>query len=165
VQVWQTKRSKHGGWREEPQGVCQMQWSTLLQQHKTFSNQVAVHLSDSLVIEKLASAMHLFDEDKDEGVDSLERFENDKYQESTNEASHCSLCLNGNNVKVSWQSTTEKHLLMLDGNLARFIQYHYMSTNNVTTIHCCTEYMCDKVIMQCHPSYQGEGPWFDWVGV
>jgi hypothetical protein len=41
-------------------------------QHKTFSNQVAVHLSDSFVIEKLPSAMHLLDEDEDEGVDTLE---------------------------------------------------------------------------------------------
>ena len=136
-------------------------------QHKTFSNQVAVRLSDSFVIEKLASAMHLLDEDEDEdeGVDTLENFANDKNQESTNGATHCSLCLNGNNVKVSWQSTTEKHLLTLDANLARFIQYHYMSTNNVTTIHCCTEYIHNQVMMRCHPLYQGEGPWFDWVNV
>jgi hypothetical protein len=32
---------------------------------------VAVHLSDSFVIEKLASAMHLLDEDEDEDVDTL----------------------------------------------------------------------------------------------
>ena len=49
--------------------------------------------------------------------------------------------------------------------MARFIQYHYMSTNNVTTIHCCTEYSYNKLVMQCHPSYQGEGPWVDWVSV
>jgi hypothetical protein len=134
-------------------------------QHKTFSNQVAVRLSDSFVIEKLASAMHLLDDDEDEGADTLEILTDGKYQESTNGATHCSLCLNGNNVKVSWQSTTEEHLLTLDANLARFIQYHYMSTNNVTTIHCCTEYMHNKVMMRCHPSYQGEGPWFDWVSV
>jgi ribosomal protein L31 len=124
-----------------------------------------VRLSDSFVIEKLASAMHLFDEDEDEGVDTIEQFANDKNQESTNGATHCSLCLNGNNVKVSWQSTTEKHLLTFDAKLARFIQYQYMSTNNVTTIHCCTEYIYNKVMMGCHPSYQGEGPWFDWVSV
>jgi hypothetical protein len=56
--------------------------------------------------------MHLFDEDEDEGVDTLEQFVNDKYQESTNGATHFSLCSNGNRVKVSWQSTTEKHLLL-----------------------------------------------------
>jgi hypothetical protein len=100
---------------------------------------VAVHLSDSFVIQKLASAMHLLDEVENEDVDTLENLANDKNRESTNGATHCSLCLNGNNVKVSWQSTTEKHLLTLDADLARFIQYHYMSTNNVTTIHCCTE--------------------------
>jgi hypothetical protein len=61
-------------------------------QHKIFSNQVAVRLSDSFVIEKLASAMHLLHEDEDEGVDTLEKFANDKYQESTNGATYCSLC-------------------------------------------------------------------------
>jgi hypothetical protein len=35
-------------------------------QHKTFANQVAVNLSDSFVIEKLALAMQLFDEDDDD---------------------------------------------------------------------------------------------------
>ena len=32
-------------------------------------------------------------------------------------------------------------------------------------IKCCTEYKRDCIQMQCHPSYQGEGPWFDWVNV
>ena len=49
--------------------------------------------------------------------------------------------------------------------MATFIQYHYMSTENITTIHCCTEYMHNQLLMRCHPSYQGEGPWFDWVSV
>jgi c-di-GMP-binding flagellar brake protein YcgR len=92
---------------------------------------VAVRLSDSVVIEKLASAMHSLDKDEDEDVANLKKNVNDKNQESMNEATHCSLCLNGNNVKVSWQSTTKKHLLTLDAELARFIHYHYMSTNNV----------------------------------
>jgi hypothetical protein len=134
-------------------------------QHKTFSNQVAVCLSDSFVIQKLAFAILLLDEDGNEDVDTLEKNSNDNNQESTNGATHCSLYLNGNNVKVSWQSSTEKHLLTLDADLARFIHYHYISTNNVSTIHCCTEYIHNKVLMQCHPSYQGEGPWFDWVNV
>jgi hypothetical protein len=25
--------------------------------------------------------------------------------------------------------------------------------------------MYNELIMRCHPSYQGEGPWFDWVSV
>jgi hypothetical protein len=35
-------------------------------QHKTFANQVAVRLSDSFVIDKLASSMKLFHEDDNE---------------------------------------------------------------------------------------------------
>ena len=40
-----------------------------------------------------------------------------------------------------------------------------MSTDNVTTIHCCTEYTYNQLQIRCHPSYQGKGPWFDWVSV
>ena len=41
-----------------------------------------------------------------------------------------------------------------------------MSTDtNINTIHCCTEIMHNQLLMQCHPSYQGEGPWFDWVSL
>jgi hypothetical protein len=40
-----------------------------------------------------------------------------------------------------------------------------MSSENITTIHCCTEYKYNKLLMRCHPCYQGEGPWFDWVSV
>ena len=40
-----------------------------------------------------------------------------------------------------------------------------MSIDNQKTINCCTEYKHNNVLMRCHPSYQGEGPWFDWVSV
>jgi hypothetical protein len=80
-------------------------------------------------------------------------------------ATHCSLNLNGNKIEVTWKSATEKHLLTYDVDVATFIQYHYMSMDVITTTLCCTEYMHNQVVMRCHPSYQGEGPWFDWVSV
>jgi hypothetical protein len=124
---------------------------------------VAVRLSDSFVIEKLASAMQLLDSDDDENYELVE--DGDSHQESTMGATHCELNLNGNKIEVTWKSATEKHLLTYDADVATFIQSHYMSMNGITTIHCCTEYMHDQVVMRCHPSYQGEGPWFDWVSV
>jgi hypothetical protein len=125
---------------------------------------VAVHLSDSFVIEKLASAMQLFDED-DENCATLENDADESNKESTKGATHYTIHLNGNKMEVSWQSATEKHLLTCDTDVATFVQYYYTLTGNITTIHCCTEYMHNQLLMWCHPSYQGEGPWFDWVSV
>jgi hypothetical protein len=127
---------------------------------------VAVHLSDSFVIEKLASTMHLLDEDNDEDCGTaLQNAAHEIKQESTNGATHCTLQLIGNEIEVTWQSAMENHLLTWDADVARFVPDHYMSTDNQTTIHCCTEYMHNKLMMHCHPSYQGDGPWFDWVSV
>jgi hypothetical protein len=134
-------------------------------QHKTFANQVAVRLSDSFVIQKLASAMKLFDEDDDTDGAMEGNAAREGNQESTVGATHCQLQWNGNKIEVSWQSTTEKHLLTWDADVATFILDYYMSTEDITTIHCCTEYMHNQLLMRCHPSYQGDGPWFDWVSV
>jgi hypothetical protein len=79
-------------------------------QHKTFANQVAVHLSDSFVIEKLASAMQLLDED-DEDCATVDNAADESNKESTKGATHYTIHLNGNKMEVSWQSATEKHLL------------------------------------------------------
>jgi len=134
-------------------------------QHKTFANQVAVRLSDSFVINKLALAMQLFDEDDDEDCATVGNSGGDCNQESTVGATHCTLHLYGSNIQVAWRSATEKHLLTWDADVATFMQYHYMSTESITTIHCCTEYINNQLLMRCHPSYQGEGPWYDWVSV
>jgi hypothetical protein len=91
-------------------------------QHKTFANQVAVHLSDSFVIEKLASAMQLFDEDDDEDWATVETAAGESNQESTVGATHCALHLNGNKMEVTWQSATEKHLLTWEADVLSFIQ-------------------------------------------
>ena len=32
-----------------------------------------------------------------------------------------------------------------------------------TEVFCCTEYTCNEVNIWSHPSYHGEGPWFDWI--
>jgi hypothetical protein len=119
-------------------------------QHRTFANQVAVRLSDSFVIDKLASAMQLFDEDDDEDCAMVGNAAGECNQESTVGATHCTLYLvNGNKIEVTWRSATGKHLLTWDTDVATFIQYHYMSADNLTTIHCCTEYIyCDVI----HPT-------------
>ena len=126
---------------------------------------MAAHLSDTFVIEKLASAMQLLDEDEDKDSVTVEDVDESK-EESTKGATHYTLHLNGNNIQVTWRSATEEHLLTCNVEVASFIWYQYMSTdNNITTIDCCTEIMHNQLLMRCHPSYQGEGPWFDWVSV
>jgi len=135
-------------------------------QHKTFSNQVAVRLSDSFVITKLASAMGLLEEeDKEDDCVTIPNMSKSVSDETTYGATHFTIESKGNNIELSWQSWTEKHLLSWDADVARFIHQHYMSKNSVTTIYCCTQYSSNKLLMRCHPSYKGEGPWFDWVNV
>jgi hypothetical protein len=108
--------------------------------------------------------MQLFDED-DENCATVDNAADESNKESTKGATHYTIYLNGNKMEVSWQSATEKHLLTCDTDVATFVQYYYTSTGNITTIHCCTEFMHNQLLMWCHPSYQGEGPWFDWVSV
>jgi hypothetical protein len=135
-------------------------------QHKSFPQQVAHRLSDSFVIDKIASAMGLFADDNDDNGEPLPNAVNDDDQNGmTLGSTHCYLRLNGNDVQVVWQSTTEKHLLTWEPDVSTFIQQNYMSNQNISTIHCCTEYKHNNLLIRCHPSYQGEGPWFDWVSV
>jgi hypothetical protein len=78
-------------------------------QHKTFSRQVSVRLSDSFVIEKLASAMELLTKKDEMHCTSFPNHQGNDYEEGTTfGATHCSLHLNGNNVKFVWLSSTEK---------------------------------------------------------
>ena len=103
-----------------------------------------MRLSDSFVIDKLALAMQLFDGDDDEDIATVGNSAGDCNQESTMGATHCTLHFNGNKIQVAWRSATEKHLLTWDAVVATFMQYHYMSTESITTIHCCTEYIHNK---------------------
>jgi hypothetical protein len=119
--------------------------------------------------------MQLFDDDDADDDDNhcatVDSFTYDSNQESTMGATHYTLHLNGNNkIEVTWHSATEKHLLTCAMDVATCIWNHYVSADsNITTINCCTEYMYknihNRLVMRCHPSYQGEGPWFDWVNV
>jgi hypothetical protein len=134
-------------------------------QHKTFATQVAGRLSDSFVIEKLVSAMKLFDEGEDKEIVTVVD-DDERHEETTKGATHYTLHLNGNNIQVTWRSATEEHLLTCNGDVVSFLRSFYMSPDtNINTIHCCTEIMHNQLMMRCHPSYQGEGPWFDWVSV
>ena len=86
--------------------------------------------------------------------------------ESTKMATHYMLLITGNHPQVTWFSTTETNLLTFDENLADFILSGFTSSEDTPgTIHGCTEYVYNDLFMRCHPSYQGEGPWFDWVSI
>jgi hypothetical protein len=135
-------------------------------QHKTFAHQVSLRSSDSFVIDKMASAMGLLSDDNNNQCHPLPDHVGDKNHDCTTfGATHCSLHPKGTLLKVIWQSATETHLLTWDAAVLSFIQKNYMSIENRTTIKCCTEYKNNKLLMRCHPCYQGEDPWFDWVSV
>jgi hypothetical protein len=136
-------------------------------QHKSFTHQVSVRLSDSFVIEKLASAIGLLTNKDEVHCITLPNHQgNDNEEGTTFGATYCSLHLDGNNVKLVWLLSTEKHFLTCDAAVVTFLkQENYMSINNHKTINCCTEYKHNNLLMWCHPSFQGEGPQFDWVSV
>jgi hypothetical protein len=132
-------------------------------QHKIFAHQVALHLSDSFEIEKMATAMGLLADEDDMHCHSLpNEYYNEHQEGSTLGAMNCSFQLIRNHVKIIWHLATETHLLNWDAAVATFIQNNYMSS---VIINCCTEYKNNQLMMRCHPPYQGEGPWFDWVSL
>ena len=136
-------------------------------QHKTFAKQVAIRLSDTFVINKLATVMEInkdnfFVESSELPVDCSN---NDGIVESTNNATHFMLSLIDNSPCVKWTSATEKHLLSFNMKLAEFILSKFSSIADDVIVHGCTEYVYNAIVMRCHPSYKGEGPWFDWVSI
>jgi hypothetical protein len=66
---------------------------------------------------------------------------------------------------VQWTSKTEETLLRGNENrdVMQYILDVYKEEHRVETVHCCTQYKRDGLVMRCHPNYQGEGPWYDWI--
>jgi hypothetical protein len=76
---------------------------------------VSVCISDSFVIEKLASAMGLLTNKDEMHCTTFPNHQgNDNEEGTTYGATHSSLHLNGYNVKIVWFLSTEKHLLTCD---------------------------------------------------
>ena len=126
-------------------------------QHKTFAKQVAIRLSDTFVINKLAAVMEINKENCIvESHDLLEDGgQNEGIVESTNKATHFMLSLIDNSPCVKWTSSTEKHLLSFNMNLAEFILSKFTSSAGAVNVHGCTEYVYNMILMRCHPSYNG----------
>jgi hypothetical protein len=113
----------------------------------------------------MASAMGLMDEFTSEKSDSPELMNGSNLTECAL-GTHFTIQHNGVNVEAKWQSVTEEHLLTSDQDVLDYL-FSLFSTNedNVMSVHCCTEYQSKSVFIRSHPSYKGEGPWFDWVYV
>ena len=90
---------------------------------------------------------------------------NEGIVESTNKATHFTLSLIDNSPCMKWTSATKKHLLSFNMNLAEFILSKFTSIAGAVNVHGCMEYVYNMLLMRCHPSYKGEGPWFDWVSI
>jgi hypothetical protein len=93
----------------------------------------------------------------------LEESNEDENQESV-EGTQFTIYHDGKKLKTNWQSATEKHLLISDEDVLDYL-FDYFKTDQISSVHCCTEYMYNQVFIWCHPSYKGEEPWFDWVTV
>jgi hypothetical protein len=105
-------------------------------QHKSLSLQVSVCLSDSFLIEKLASAMGLLtNKDEMQCISFPNHQGNDNEEGTTFEATHCSLHLDGNDVKIVWLSSTEKHLLICDAAVVTFLKENYIKPKNHKLLH------------------------------
>jgi hypothetical protein len=134
-------------------------------QHKTFAKQASSRLSEAFIIEKMASAMGLMDEFNFEKSDSPELVNGNNDTEGA-QGTHFTIQHNGDNVEAIWQSVTEEHLLTSDQDVLDYLfSLFSMNEDNVISVHCCTEYQYKRLFIRSHPSYKGEGPWFDWVNV
>jgi hypothetical protein len=80
------------------------------------------------LIEKLPYAMGLLTNKDEMHCTSFPNHQRNDNEEGTHfGATHCSLHLNRNNVKIIWLSSTEKHLLTWDPAVANFFLKNYMS--------------------------------------
>jgi len=136
-------------------------------QHSSFSKQIAQRLSDAFVIFKMFSLMGLDAQDDAEGKDYDEESTTDIQENSKGATRYSVTFCHKHGVHVEWNSKTEDSLLAETDRqcLMEYVHYQYSSDFAVGTVHCCTEYKRDCLSIRCHPSYQGEGPWYDWVYV
>jgi hypothetical protein len=132
-------------------------------QHQTFAKQVAGRLADAFIIDKVSSAMQLNEDFVDDESDVLEKSDVEEIQENA-KGTHFTILHDGNKVEAKWQSATENHLLISDENVLHYVFAHF-KTEQISSVHCCTEYVYNHLFIRCHPCYKGEGPWFDWVTV
>jgi hypothetical protein len=93
--------------------------------------------------------MQLLDDSYINELDALEESNTDENQESV-KRTHFTIYHDGNKVETKWQSTTEKHLLISDEDVLDYI-FAYFKTDQVSSVHCCTEYMYNQVFVRCHP--------------
>jgi hypothetical protein len=135
--------------------------------HKTFATQVSQCLTDSFVINKVASAMGLLKiDEKEHNYDTDANTDDGIEQDTMKGATHYRLELNSKSkLHVTWNSVTESHLLSCKSDLCNFLQSYFLSSVKDFPINCCTEYTYNHLHMRCHPCYKGEGPWYDWVNV
>ena len=140
-------------------------------QHSTFTKQVSQRLSDAFIMRKMASLMgeKVWGEDDGEDTDGSDSDSEDgkkAIEESTQGATLFSVFeCKKDGVSVQWTSKTEETLLRGNENkdVMQYILDVYKEEHGVETVHCCTQYKRDKLVMRCHPNYQGEGPWYDWI--
>jgi len=136
-------------------------------QHSSFARQIAQRLSDAFVVTKMASLMGFHVQDsaamqEEDGDDSTSIVESSKGATRFS----VSFCKHAG-VTLQWKSQTEESLLA-ETDCQGVMEYlHAQRSNDGTarTVHCCTQHKRDSLTIRCHPSYQGEGPWCDWVFV
>ena len=135
-------------------------------QHSTFAHQVSSRLSEAFILNKVGMIMGLLDDVKDLECDVSEDSDVVFMNIECAKGTHFTIEHNGMAVVCNWKSATEEHLLRCDQDVLDYL-YSIVSSHedSVTSVHCCTEYLYHGLFIRCHPCYQGEGPWFDWVNV
>lgn len=84
----------------------------------------------------------------------------------TKKATNFTLTVHQNgNVIQKWQHSKSIALyLQIQPIVCSFISSQYRSNQKVTIISCVTELqLANKKTIRCHPNYQGEGEWSDWI--
>ena len=134
-------------------------------QHKTYASQVAICLTEAFVLKKMGSAMGILDEWKVDECDVPQEV-NGNINDECAKGTHFTIQHNGEKVEAKWQSVTEEHLLTFDQDV---LEYLFPFFVRMKTMLCpCIVALSTSIMeffIRCHPSYKGEGSWFDWVNV
>jgi hypothetical protein len=97
------------------------------------------------------------DTDTGDGDDEVQVVESVKY------ATQCQLSMVNDVLTVKWNTRSEAIHTISPG-LARFIVREFgLQTDADKSVTLYTHYKRNDVLFRCHPNFQGNGQWYDWM--
>ena len=125
--------------------------------------QAAQRLSSSLIIDIMYEKIWKPSTAGTNGDQYISR--NDELKDITGNATHGVLTCRGDpttpsSYLMSWQTATDLSRMHLP-----FLLLHFLCQTFANPVRICTQFMLNKIIFRCHPSFQSDGPIHDWMKV